>query len=682
MKQAKFGRHNGIFAALMSGAIFVAAMPLVPALAEAPSAPRKVITIDDILGMHRISDLACAPDGRQAAYVVGVLDAKADKYQAAIWLADLGGGAPVQLTSEEESAGSVAFSPDGKSISFVAKRGKDEHAQIWLLNRRGGEARRLTEVKGEIDSYRWSPDSRKILITMTDPEPEAPKDDPKRPRPVVVDDVAFKRDMVGFVTAEGHSHLHVFDIAAKTMTQITPSGLTDESAAEWSPDGRQIAYIADHNVDAASPATQWLHVIAPQAGAAPKLVAKLMSANGQTLIWSADSASITHLVGDVPKVNQYNQPHLAQTVVATGQTKALPGMIGAYVQRPVDLGGGRIGAILAEDRREVAVIIDPAGGVTRLGDGKLAVAEQCEASDAKAPRAVIASGDDSLPEVYALAGKTMRALTAHNAAMSARIAWAPVQDFAAKASDGSEVHGMLTLPAGYVKGNTYPTVLWIHGGPTAQDAHETDTVRQWISANGYAVLAVNYRGSSGRGEDYARVIAADWGNKEVLDLYAATDFAVAQGIADPAKLAVGGWSYGGILTDFLIVRDNRFKAAFSGAGEGNIFALFGVDQYIQQYAQEVGHPWENPDLWLKLSEPLLHADRIKTPTLFMGGIADDNVPLIGGQQLYQALKLTGVPTRLVGYPDTFHGITRPSFQRDRLERIVDWYGRYLGVGKR
>jgi len=678
MRQGKIGRRAGVLAVLMCGAVFASAAPLAPALADTPAAQvRKPITIDDILGMHRISGLTCAPDGRQAAYVVGGVDAKGDKRTAALWLADLGGTAPIQLTSEEESAGSAAFSPDGKFISFVAKRGKDEKAQVWLLDRRGGEAKRLTEVKGDIDSYRWSPDSRRLLITMTDPEPEPPKDDPKRPRPVVVDDVAFKRDTIGFITAEAHSHLYVFDVATRALTQLTPSGLSDEGFTAWSPDGKQVAYISDHALDPAAPATQWLQVIAPQAGAAPRLIAKLPAVYEHDLIWSADGSRITHLVGDVPKVNQYSQPHLAETVVATGQTRVLPATAAAYAQRPVDLGGGRIGAILAEDRREIPAVIDPAGSVERLGDGKFAVTEQCDAREAKAPRAVIASGDDTMPEVYALAGKTMRALTTHNSALSARIAWGEVRDFATKASDGSEVHGMMTLPAGYAPGKRYPTVLFIHGGPNAQDAHETDVTRQWLAAHGYVVLAVNYRGSSGRGDDYARVIAADWGNKEVLDLHAATDFAVEQGIADPARLGVGGWSYGGILTDFLIVRDNRFKAAFSGAGEGNIFALFGVDQYIQQYAQEVGAPWQNTDLWIRLSEPLLHADRIKTPTLFMGGIADDNVPLIGGQQLYQALKLTGVPTRLIGYPDQFHGLTRPSFERDRLERMVDWYGRYL-----
>ena len=565
-----------------------------------------------------------------------------------------------------------------RRIAFLSKRGKDKQAQIWLLDRRGGEAQKLTDVKADIAAFRWSPDSRRLLLTITDPAPEPPKDDEDRPLPVVVDDVRFKEDGVGFLTAEGHTHLALFDVATKTEARLTASDSFDVSAAEWSPDGKSVAYLADHTLDPATPAAQWLHVVEAKAGAAPRLAAKFDSALGQALIWSADGTKIAHLVGDVPKLNQYSQPRLAETTLASGQTKVIASSIGTYVQRPVDLGGGRVGAILAEDRHEVPAVFDLAtGSVQRLGDPRLAVFDQCGGKDAKAPRAVIASGDDAMPEVYALVGKAMRALTAHNSKLGASIAWSPVRDFAATTSDGSEVHGLLTLPVGYVEGQRYPTVLWIHGGPTAQDAHEIDTMRQWIAAQGYAVLAVNYRGSSGRGDAYGTAIAADWGNKEVLDLHAATDWAAAQGIADPARMGVGGWSYGGILTDYLIVRDTRFKAGFSGAGVGNIFAFFGVDQYIQQYVQELGAPWQATPLWMRLSEPLLHADRIKTPTLFMGGMADDNVPLIGGQQLYQALKLTGVPTRLVGYPDENHGIARPSFQRDRIERIADWYKRYL-----
>lgn len=663
---------------LRCGTILALAAP--PALAVAADATpaRHAVTIDDILAMHSLSEMACAPDGRQAAYVVSNADVKADKRRSAIWLADLAGAPALQLTDGEESASAPAFSPDGKTIAFLSKRGKDKQAQIWLLDRRGGEAQKLTDVKGDIAAFRWSPDSRRVLLTLSDPAPEPPKDDAERPLPVVVDDVKFKEDGQGFITAESHTHLALFDVASRTETRLTASDSFDVIAAEWSPDGKSVAYLANHGIDPAAPATQWLSVVEAKAGATPRVVAKLPGALGQSLIWSADGAKIAHLVGDVPKVNQYSQPRLAETVLATGQTRIVATSVGTYVQRPVDLGGGRVGAILAEDRHEVPAVFDLAtGGVQRLGDPRLAVFDQCGGRDARAPRAVIASGDDAMPEVYALDGKTMRALTAHNRMLNAGIAWSPVRDFAATASDGSEVHGILTLPAGYVQGQRYPTVLWIHGGPTAQDAHEIDTMRQWIAAQGYAVLAVNYRGSSGRGDAYGAAIAADWGNKEVLDLHAATDLAVAQGIADPARLGVGGWSYGGILTDYLIVRDSRFKAGVSGAGVGNIFAFFGVDQYIEQYVQELGPPWQDTALWARLSEPLLHADRIKTPTLFLGGTADDNVPLIGGQQLYQALKLTGVPTRLVAYPGEHHGLVRPSFLRDRFERIADWYKRYL-----
>lgn len=650
-----------------------------PAMAEGGASPaRHSVTIDDIMAMRSLSGLDCAHDGKAAVYVASVADTKADKRRSALWLADLAGGAALQLTNGEDSASAPSFSPDGKAIAFLSKRGKDKQAQIWLLDRRGGEAKKLTDVKGDIAGFRWSPDSKTLLLMISDPAPEPPKDDEDRPLPVVVDDVKFKEDGAGFLTASSHTHLALFDVAARTETRLTASDSFDVTTAEWSPDGKTIAFIANHAVDPAAPATQWLTTVAAEAGATPRVVAKVPFASGQALIWSADGTKITHLIGNEPKLNQYNQPHLAETALASGQTRMIASTGDLYLQRPISLGGGRVGAILAEDRHEVPAIIDASTGtIQRLGDGRLAVSDQCSGTGAKAPQVVIASGDDAMPEVYALDGKAMRPLTSHNSALNAGIAWSPVRDFAAKASDGSEVHGILTLPKGYVSGQRYPTVLWIHGGPTAQDAHETDTMRQWIAAQGYAVLAVNYRGSSGRGDAYGTAIAADWGNKEVLDLHAATDWAIAQGIADPAQLGVGGWSYGGILTDYLIVRDNRFKAAFSGAGVGNIFAFFGVDQYIQQYAQEVGPPWQDTQLWMRLSEPLLHADRIRTPTLFMGGMADDNVPLIGGQQLYQALKLTGVPTRLVGYPDEHHGLVRPSFQRDRLERIADWFKHHL-----
>jgi dipeptidyl aminopeptidase/acylaminoacyl peptidase len=220
-------------------------------------------------------------------------------------------------------------------------------------------------------------------------------------------------------------------------------------------------------------------------------------------------------------------------------------------------------------------------------------------------------------------------------------------------------------------------LLRIHGGPTSQDAHGFNVERQLFAAHGYAVLNVNYRGSTGRGHAYSTAINADWGQKEVLDLLAMVDAAVATGNIDPDKLGVGGWSYGGILTDYTIASTTRFKAASSGAGTGNILGFYGIDQYILQYDNELGPPWKNLDAYIKLSYPFLHADRIKTPTLFMGGDKDFNVPVTGGEQMYEALKSVGTPAELIVYPGEFHGFTRPSFILDRYKRWFDWYDKYV-----
>jgi dipeptidyl aminopeptidase/acylaminoacyl peptidase len=232
-------------------------------------------------------------------------------------------------------------------------------------------------------------------------------------------------------------------------------------------------------------------------------------------------------------------------------------------------------------------------------------------------------------------------------------------------------------PASYVAGQRYPTLLRIHGGPNGQDEHSVNFEREIFAASGYVVVAVNYRGSNGRGAAFQKAIFADWGNKEVIDLLGAMDHVQKIGLADPARLGIGGWSYGGILTNYAIATDGRFKVAISGAGSSNQISMYGTDQYINQYENELGPPWKNTDLWLKVSYPFFKADRIKTPTLFMCGEKDFNVPLLGSEQMYQALRSLGVDSQLVIYPNQHHGITVPSYRKDRLERYVAWYDKYL-----
>jgi dipeptidyl aminopeptidase/acylaminoacyl peptidase len=270
----------------------------------------------------------------------------------------------------------------------------------------------------------------------------------------------------------------------------------------------------------------------------------------------------------------------------------------------------------------------------------------------------------------------LRRLTHQNDAWLARVQLAPTRDVTSKSKDGTEVHSLLTAPVGYAGGRV-PLLLRIHGGPNGQDEHAFNFERQLFAANGYAVLNVNYRGSNGRGHKYQQAIYGDWGNLEVVDLLGAVDQAVADGVADPERLGIGGWSYGGILTDYTIATTPRFKGATSGAGSALQLAMYGIDQYITQYETEIGPPWKSQEQWIKISYPFFHADRITTPTLFLGGERDFNVPLAGSEQMYQALRSLGVPTQLVIYPGQFHGITKPSYKRDRLERYLAWYDHYV-----
>jgi len=291
--------------------------------------------------------------------------------------------------------------------------------------------------------------------------------------------------------------------------------------------------------------------------------------------------------------------------------------------------------------------------------------------------ALLSTTPTEADEAYAFDNGALRRLTHQNDALFAGLQLGTTEAFTSQSTDGTEVHGIVVKPASFAAGQKHPMILFIHGGPNGQDAHSFSFDRQFLAANGYVVLSVNYRGSSGRGSDYQKAIFADWGHKEVMDLLGAVDHMIASGIADPNKLGIGGWSYGGILTDYTIATDSRFKAAISGAGSALQTSMYGLDQYTRQYDNEIGPPWKAQDSWIKISYPFFHADRIKTPTLFLGGEKDFNVPVAGGEQMYQALRSLGMDTQLVIYPGQFHNITTPSYQRDRLERYVAWFNKYL-----
>jgi dipeptidyl aminopeptidase/acylaminoacyl peptidase len=399
------------------------------------------------------------------------------------------------------------------------------------------------------------------------------------------------------------------------------------------------------------------------------------------LEWSPDGKWIAFLEGDEKKYGAYGMEHL--TVVASDGSAAPTRVKAAEdldrgVSNPRFSADGKSISFLVTDDRSVypARVILSGGAVERLMKPSIILSSWTSGGGHSA---VLSGGDTKHTEIYAVEGGGLRQVTHQNDALFGELDIAATEDVNFKSKDGTEVHGLLTYPVGYVKGTRVPMLLRIHGGPNGQDGHSFSFERQFFAANGYAVLAVNYRGSSGRGMKYSRSIFADWGHYEVEDLQAGVDHVIKMGVADPDRLGVGGWSYGGILTDYMIASDTRFKAGTSGAGTAFTVAFYGTDQYIIQYDYEIGPPW-NPKAWetyQKISYPFLHADRIKTPTMFLGGERDFNVPVQGGQQMYQALRSLGIDTQMIIYPNENHGISRPSYVRDRYERYLAWYDKYL-----
>jgi dipeptidyl aminopeptidase/acylaminoacyl peptidase len=643
----------------------------------------------DIYRLPVVSDPQVSPDNKWVSYTLTTIDSLKDSRNADIWMVSIDGSQDIQLTSSPDGESRARWSPDGKWISFLSVRGGDglrggepKGPQVWLMDRRGGEGKRLTEIRGGVSDYAWSPDSRRLLLTLTDPDAED-TGKIKTTKPYVIDRYQYKEDVEGYRYKKQHTHLYLFDVATHKLDTLT-RGNYDEGSAVWSPDGTQIAFVSNRTPDPDQNENTDIWVIAAQPNAGMRQLTTWKGSDNSPR-WSPDGSYIayTRSLSD-EDYHMYDEPVLC--VVAAGGGE--PRLLSRELDRPVfgprwAPDGKAIWALVEDDMQQSVAVFPAAGGkpeISSVLEGSVSTALETSGD----VRVVLASDPQRPAELYTLKIRNERRfisttaylLTHHSDSFLAPLKLADIKVFRSQSADGTMISGYYYRPDSAAD-KKLPLILFIHGGPVSQDALSFDLTRQILAGDGYVVAAVNYRGSSGRGIDYSKTISADWGNKEVMDLHGAVDWLVNQGIVDSARMGVAGWSYGGILTDYLIASDTRFKAASSGAGTGFTLSLYGVDQYVNQYMNEIGPPWKAIDKYLKIGYPLLKADKIKTPTLFMSGEKDFNVPTAGSEQMYQALRTLGIPTELIVYPGQFHGITIPSYQRDRLERWRAWFDKYL-----
>ena len=641
---------------------------------QAPPAKRPIRPAD-LYRLPSVSDPQPSPDGKWISYTLTTIDSLKDSRNADVWMISIDGSQDIQLTNSPDGESRARWSPDGRNLSFLSSRQESKGSQVWLMDRRGGEGRRLTEIKGGINDYAWSPDAKKLLLTLTDPDPED-TGKIKTTKPYVIDRYQYKQDVEGYRYKKAHTHLYLFDITTKKLDTLT-KGIYDEESAVWSPDGASIAFVSNRTEDPDKNENTDIYTIDTKPGAAMRQLTDWKGSDNSPR-WSPDGKWIayTRSVSE-EDYHMYDEPILCVVPAAGGQPKLLSKTLDRPVFNPRWSKSGRgIYALVADDRQQYVAAFSAESGAmikTTGGQGVFTALEPIGDS-----WLAMRSDPQTPAEICVLDSVTSgRRLTHHTDTFLAPLELAKAVPFTSKSEDGTLVSGIYYRPASTPDGKKLPLILFIHGGPVGQDALDFDLSRQMLAGGGFLVAAVNYRGSSGRGLDYSKIISGDWGNKEVIDLHGAVDYLIKQGLADSDHLGVAGWSYGGILTDYLIASDTRFKAASSGAGTGFTLSLYGVDQYINQYNNELGPPWKAIDRYLKISYPLLKADRIKTPTLYMSGEKDFNVPTAGSEQMYQALRTLGVPTELIIYPGQFHGISIPSYQRDRLDRWLAWFGKYL-----
>jgi dipeptidyl aminopeptidase/acylaminoacyl peptidase len=659
------------------GVIVIVSAPSVGA-ADTPPRPMKV---DDYFRFRDVGDPQISPDGRWVAYTISTTDLEKDTSETRIRMSPIDGGDAVPMTARGKSARRPRWSPDNRYLAFLSAD-REGKTQVRTLFRKGGDSQQLTDILQGVRTYEWSPDGTRMILVLKDPRPEdveAKKSGKKKKKtkpPWVIDRRQFKADYVGYLDRL-RTHLYVFDVKSKTTTQIT-SGDYDDTGPVWSPDGKMIAFTSNRTAEPDGNYNTDIWVVAADNPDKGRTLIQVTSDPGPDTApaWSPDGSMIVHRSAPDTAAMFYATRHLAVTPARGGSSRILTRELDRNIFSPCFSADGRWIFFVLEDSAESRLVRIPSKG----GGHKVLIGgESSVYSYVKGPNGLIAAlvSRPQLPaEVFLVKNGDLQQLTHTNAKLLSGLRLGEVEHVRFPSKDGTTIEGFIVKPPGFDPSFRYPVVLNIHGGPQAQYDHSFSFVGQLFAAAGYVVVMPNPRGSTGYGQDFCKAIWRDSGGIAYEDVMAAVDDVIAKGYGDPNRLGVGGWSYGGELTNHVITRTNRFKGAYTGASTFIYVSNYGHDQYQRWWEFELGLPWENRELWAKLS-PFSRVENITTPTLILCGEKDWNVPVINSEQLYMALKRLGRTTELVVYPGEFHGIGKPSYIKDLYTRYLDWFARYV-----
>ena len=615
-----------------------------------------------------------SPDGKRVVYTVNeaVMTADKSEFVTQIWMASTDGKENYQVTFNEKSSANPKWSPDGNWIAFTSNR-KDNKNNLYILRVNGGEAEQATEVKSSVSDFEWSPDGRWVAYSSSDAKSD---DEDKNDK--------GRNDFRWIDENIKMARLYVIPVAKDDSGKRPARKLTDVNrhvtAFDWSPDGSKIVFSHVKSPVVNDWPTSDVSIVAVASGTiTPFAVTAAAEGNPH---YSPDGLWIAMSVSDVPA--RWAQSDRIQVYPAAGgapkiMTLSHDGQPGFVAWTPDSRG------ILFSEAKGTGTALygaDAAAGSIREMDFQDAVIS-APFSAKNGMFAFVHQTPDSPPEVYvgAVGNKGLIQVSRANAD-KAKMPVGKTEVIKWKSTDGRDIEGLLTYPAGHTAGTKVPLILNIHGGPAGvfQKSYIGGRGSYPIAAfaaRGYAVLRPNPRGSSGYGTDFRRANIKDWGIGDYDDLMTGVDMVIAMGVADPERLSVMGWSYGGYMTSTIITKTKRFKAASAGAPVTNLMSFNGtadIPSFIPDYFG--GEFWDNPDVYRKHSA-MFNIKGVTTPTLIQHGEADVRVPISQGYELYNALKLQGVPTRMIVLPRMPHGPNEPKMQIAAMQSNLDWFDKYL-----